>query len=292
MKFIRIAVMLLLAVGLCNCAQKKEAKDSSTRLKQAWHNYQLGEFKKAIVNFNLALEITPATDPLYPDILYGLATTWNLRRPGQDIDLAADYYNKIVEGAPDSNLAGWALLALARMQHLVPVGEDPDYEQVRNAYQKVIQTYPGHAAADEAFLYLQASRVQELEEASALQVVEDVTAFIQTNPDSKFISPCYSILATCYEILGQPEKRLEAELHAYQTAEIDPTNPFQDNSWRYWMLATLAEFGVGDFETARLYYQKLLDEYPQDMRKYAAKQALIRMDKLEDQIRQELKQGS
>ena len=38
--------------------------------------------------------------------------------------------------------------------------------------------------------------------------------------------------------------------------------------------------------------QKLLDDYPQDIRKYAAKQALIRMDNIEEQIRQELKQGS
>jgi len=292
MKFIRMVTALLLAVGLCNCAQKKNDKDAATLLKQGWHSYQLGEFKKAIDSFQVALEITPTTDPLTPDILYGLATTWNLRRPGQDPDLAADYYNQISEKYPDSELAGWALLAIARIQHLVPVGKDPDYEQVRKAYQDVIQNYPNHQAADEAFLYLQASRVQELKEVSALQVIEDVTTFIETTPNSKFISPCYSILSTCYEVLDQPEKRLQAELAAYETAEIDPTNPFQDNSWRYWMLATLAEFGIGDFETARTYYQKLLDDYPQDIRKYAAKQALIRMDNIEEQIRQELKQGS
>lgn len=292
MKIMRTAVALLLAVGLCNCAQEQNEKDSATLLKQGWYSYQLGEFKKAIDHFDLALEITPESDPLYPDVLYGLATTWNLRRPGENPDLAAEYYERLGKNYPDSELSSWALLALARMQHLVPVGKSPEYDQVREAYRKVIQKNPDHQAADEAFLYLQASHVQDLEEASAKQVIMDVSTFIETTPNSKFVSPCYSILATCYEVLDQPKEQLQAELDAYKTAEIDPTNPFQDNSWRYWKLATLAEFGTGNFETARTYYQKLLDEYPQDIRKYAAMQALIRMDDIEEQIRQELKQGS
>ncbi|NCC50606.1 MAG: tetratricopeptide repeat protein [Spartobacteria bacterium] len=292
MKLIPTAMVVLLAVGFCGCAGVKQDKDAATLLKEGWESYQLGEFKLAIRLFEQAREITPENDPLYPDILYGLATTWNLRRPNQDPALAEGYYNRLLELAPESELAAWTMLGLARMKHLVPVGEDPDYEQVRQGYYNVIETYPDHLAADEAFLYLQASYVQDLEKTSAQKVVDQVTKFIEQNPDSKFISPCYSILSTCYEVLDEPEKRLDAELKAHETAEVDPTNPFQDNSWRYWMLATLAEFESGDFDTARLYYQKLLDEYPQDIRVYSVTLALERMDRIEEQIRQELKQGS
>jgi len=82
---------------------------------------------------------------------------------------------------------------------------------------------------------------------------------------------------------------LWAVIEALERKEIDPTNPYSDNAWPYWDIATVAEFEVGDFETARKYYQMLIDGYPTDTRKYPAKQALKRMDKLEAEIQKELK---
>ena len=174
------------------------------------------------------------------------------------------------------------------MLHLVPVGQDPDYDQVRAAYEAVISRYPGHMAAEEAFLYLQSTYVQQMDETSARLVIQQVEDFITTHPESKYRSPAYSILATCYEVLKDGENRLACELKAYETAEIDPKNPFQDNSWRYWLLGTMAEFDAGDFDLARKFYHQLLDEYPQDIRKYGAQQALKRMDRVEAEIRAEL----
>ena len=45
---------------------------------------------------------------------------------------------------------------------------------------------------------------------------------------------------------------------------------------------------LGDFDTARKYYRKLIEEYPTDIRMYGAKQALKRMDEVEGKIRGEM----
>ena len=49
--------------------------------------------------------------------------------------------------------------------------------------------------------------------------------------------------------------------------------------------STVAEFEAGDFEAARTFYRRLIDEYPTDIRKYAAQQALRRMDETERALR-------
>ena len=54
---------------------------------------------------------------------------------------------------------------------------------------------------------------------------------------------------------------------------------------RYWQVATTAEFLAGRLDVARTYYQKLIDEYPLDYRKFGARQALARMDRLEQNLR-------
>ncbi len=66
-------------------------------------------------------------------------------------------------------------------------------------------------------------------------------------------------------------------MRSFETAELDPTNPRQENSYAYWSIATIAEFEVGDFETAREFYRRLMDEYPRDPRRFGAEQALERM---------------
>ena len=103
--------------------------------------------------------------------------------------------------------------------------------------------------------------------------------------ESVFVGTCCSLLANCYTTLDEPEKRLAIEIRALTRMELDPQNPFNDLAWAYWNIATIAEFEVGDFDVAREYYHKLIDEYPTDIRKYGSKLALKRMDDLEARMR-------
>ena len=70
-----------------------------------------------------------------------------------------------------------------------------------------------------------------------------------------------------------------------EARELDPTNPYSDNAALYWEIATIAEFEAGDFAVARKYYKGLVDEYPQDQRRWGARLALERLDAVEAKLR-------
>ena len=280
---------LRVLAGLCllaGCARQAQVTDPDAVLRSGWDHYRLGEFDGAIKDFEGVLAAVPAQEPRRPMALYGLACTWNLRRPGQDPTRAAQHYQQIVDEAPTSDLAAWSLLALARMKHLVPVGDEPNYDEVRQAYQAVIDRFPTHPAAEEAFIYQQATYVAAITPETARHAMTNLETFVRTHLSSGFLSAAYSVMAIASQTLNDPEQRLQCELKAYETAEVDPSNPFIDNAWRYWTIATVAEFEVGDFDTAREFYGRLIKEYPTDIRKYASQQALLRMEATEARLRQ------
>lgn len=280
------AVLLVLYIG-GGCARKQATGNADELVKEGWSNYRLGEFDRAIAQFDSATQVAAADSPAYLQALYGLGTTWNLRRPGNDPDKARQYFEEILKRDPQGELVPWTLLALARMQHLVPVGEDPNYDEVRKAYQEIMDRYPGHLAAKESLIYLNATLLATLQEKEIRQAVAALEKFVAENPTGEFVNPAYSLLAVAYMTLKEPDKRLQAEIKALETTEVDPANPFTEFGWAYWNIAAIAEFEVGDLATARKYYTRLITEYPRDQKVFGAKQALRRMDELEARIKAE-----
>lgn len=277
---------------LCGC-QRRDAPASGAPEKLiglGWDDFRLGEYNRALRRFEAAARSCPAASPERLQALYGMATVWNLRLPlvDQDKELAEEIYRQLIREAPQSDLAAWSQLALARMKHLVRPGLDPDYHQVRRAYRQVIEQYPGRPAAEEAFIYLQSTYVATLQPEPTRRAVAALKKFIREHPDSGFVSAAWSLLAVSYDTLDMQKDRLHAELKALETREVDPTNPFQENAWQYWNIATIAEFEVGDFETARRYYRKLIEEYPTDIRRFGCEKALERMDEIERRLRARL----
>jgi len=277
---ILVVLMLLLAA----CSQTQQVVDPAKLIPAGWEQYRLGEFDRAVNSFQAVLTSPESSEDDQLQALYGLGTTWSLRRPDNDPELAATFFDEAISRAPQHEVAAWSMLANARMKHIVPVGQTPDYEQLRAAYQTVIDAFPGHLAAQEALLYQQSTLIMTLDEEVSRQAIDTLRQFIIDNPDSKFLSAAHSLLANAYQNVDMQQERLNEEILAWKTREIDPTSPFQDQAWRYWLLATLAEFEVGDFDTARKFYGLLLEEYPTDIKKYSAMQALKRMDEIEQQL--------
>jgi len=75
---------------------------------------------------------------------------------------------------------------------------------------------------------------------------------------------------------------LKDRIEALKAKELDPLNPFKNNATDYWFIATLAEFSVGDLETARDYYRRLVEEYPTNVNAFPSKEALKRIDRIEE----------
>ena len=183
-------------------------------------------------------------------------------------------------------LAAWSLLALARMQHLVPVGQEPDYPAVRKAYQAVIDRFPFHLAGEEAFIYQQATLLMSPEDREAAQsALEALRAFVVAHGDSRFLSSAYRLMGVACRTLGLPDDAVASMIKSLETTEVDASNPNQEFSGTYWSIAAMAEFEAGDFATARRYYQRLIDEYPVDQRVHGARDALKRMAAIEADLR-------
>ncbi len=284
--FTWLFVSLTIALGV-GCSRRASLQPPKALLEAGWNQYSMGEYRQAIESFEAAHDASPETDANHLMALYGLATTWNLRMPigDQNKGLAGEYYDRLIELNPAHDLAAWSLFAKARMLHLVPVGQTPDYDAVRAAYAQVYDRYPDHYAGQEAFIYGQASLVQTWAAEPAREAAVNLRAFVERHPESALLSAAHGILAVCYEIEGRPREQLRSLIAELDALIMSPDNPTQENSWRYWRIATLAEFEVGDFDIARQFYGRLLEEYPQDIRRYGAETALTRMRALEDKLR-------
>ena len=277
----------LFAFGLAACKrQAGQTGDAATLIGDGWTAYRLSEFQNATLAFEAARTRAARGSDDWAMATYGLATTWDLRRPGEDPKLATQFYQEILAAAPESPMIPWTELALARQLHLVPVGQEPDYNAVNKAYRHIMETFPGHLAAKEAFLYLQSIQLAQLKPESTRAANAQLSEFV-AREKKEFLSPAWSLLAVGYHTLGDQEQRLAAEKNSFETTEVDPSDPFLEFAWAYWNLATIAEFEVGDFALARRYYNLLLETYPTDIRVYGCKQALARMDALEAKIRAE-----
>lgn len=279
-------MVVLLAGGGVGCARSSAVVGGDPRalLSSGWQNFRLAEYDFALRDFDAAFALSASGSAERLQAQFGLANVWNLRRPGEDVAKARALYRQIIDEAPGHDLAAWSELALARLLHVVPVGQDPDYDKVRAAYRAIIEKYPSHLAGKEATIYLNATLVATLDPALTRQAVSNLTAFIASGT-KEFVQPAWSLLAVSYNTLGMQQERLNAEIKGFENVEIDPANPFNEFAWAYWNIATIAEFEVGDFDLARQYYQRLIGEYPADIRVYPSKQALARMDRVEADLR-------
>jgi len=279
----------------CNRPAAESAQ--AAELDEAWNQYGYGAYDASLRAFkNFAVSV-PTSDPRHTAALFGQATVWNWRRPGEDRVRAGEIYERIRRDFPRSDFAAWSALALARAAWLVPVGQTPDRGKVASLFDNVIANYPGSQAAEEATISLQAMRVESFDTQQAAGARDALQAFVRTDPGSIFLGAAYSVLSEAERVLGNPEARLRAEIAAYKAREHlartiwekNLRGPFLFNDpSALFKIAKIAEFDVGDFPTAQDYYQRFLHDNPTEKRRFFAEESLSRMQRTEDSIRKEL----
>jgi outer membrane protein assembly factor BamD (BamD/ComL family) len=274
---------IALCIALPGCEKPPQA-DTKTLLEQGWEQFRAGEFSAAIAAFEAVAK--NASDPSHrPRALYGLATTWAMRRPGEDLPRAQQLFEQLIREYPTSDLAAWSMLAIARMKHL-SAAPPIDRSDISQSYQRVIDSLPSQPAADEAFLYQQSLAVTSLDPDQTRNALAALRKFIADRPSAPFVAHAWGLVAECCRTLDDAPGQLAARIKGFEAREVDPLNPLSDNSGTYWNIATCAEFDVGDFGTARRFYGLLMQEYPNDQRVYGAELALKRMDDMQRRARE------
>lgn len=279
-----LALLLLLVAGGCRDASPARA---GAQPATGWDWFRSGDFSLAQRAFEADLRQAAAESPARLQAQFGLATTWNLRRPGNNPALATTLYESIIAAAPRGDLAAWSWLALARMKAIQPPGKEAPRAEILQAYEEVISRFPRHAAGREAFLLQQAVRLSDPQPEDPARVLAALEAFVRDDPESPYRSTAWRLIAHCAHWLERPDLRLQALENAWTTSEFDPANPVPDGSLTCWQLATVAQFDAGDFATARRYYHLLIETYPTEQGTFLARQQLRRMDALEAQLRHE-----
>src|SRR4051794_25139924 len=196
-----LAVPLLVCFA-AGCDDAGGRGDSALHLRAGWDYYRSAEYHLSAREFGQALRAAPSNGPDHQQALYGLATTLDLGRPDRDAARATQLYEQIIRESPDGDLAAWSMLALARMKEVIGVGETIDRAAAKSAYQRVIDRYPNHAAAEEALLHQQALVVNTLRPEDARAALPLLVHFIDTHPASPWRSAFYTQIAGCQTILN------------------------------------------------------------------------------------------
>lgn len=282
----RLLFSFILALVVVSGCGKPSGPVQSEAIPEAWEKYRMAEFDRAIRMFN-TIRFSADSEDLRVQALYGEACCWNHRRDKRDPAKAQLLYQQILEEAPKHELAPWSALDLVRVRASGPLETRPGPGLVAEEYLSVSRKYPKSPAGDEAFLHGQTVRLPEADETETGKILEEVRSYIDTHSQSPFLSPLYRLAAQCCEQLGRQRERLEYLIRASETRETVKGLELIDRTTDYWQIAYVAQFELGDFALARTYYSRLIEEYPQDVRVFAARKSLAAMTAMEEDIRRE-----
>ena len=292
----RIAVLGALALGfallLVSCKAAVDQSEPAELIEKGWQKFRLDEQGSAAHFFTSALAKladarskspeTPTEKRLHIQATYGLGMVWSLGRHGEDSAKARGLFAEVIALEPKGEMAPWAALAIVRDEHLPVKSTDPiDRTALREKYQKVLTGYPGTPAAEEAFAFRQSLFLQTLTTEDARTSLAEMTAYLKDHPDTRCQSALYGLISQANRTLHDNPAALAASIKALETKEVDPSNPNMNNIVEYYSIGLTAEYDVGDFATARVYFNKFLDEYPTDQRAFNVRRELERMKMIE-----------
>lgn len=274
---LRIVALACLA-GLAGCQPpQKEAQSVEQELRRAWQGFRSGEFTDAIQRFESVRAKEDPNSRNYLIATYGLATTWSLRRPGEDPILAKALYEEVLNNKNAGDLAMWVTLDLGEQAATVTVNEEAGKKEAMRLFSKVITAAPDTPAGAEALVQREVVRVASGKPEAAAEAVKNLEGYLAENPGTPYITAIQFLNAQAYRMLNQPDKELAALISALDHWDRDPRSPRDDRSRFYWQVAILSEFRAGRPDIARQYYERLIKEFPRDNRIFYARKALDRL---------------
>jgi tetratricopeptide (TPR) repeat protein len=278
-------ICALLVFVFHGCSHKQTATPEE-QIREGWKQYRLSEFNEALSIFESVEASQPRGSQPYLQSLYGQASCWNHRRDGRDIAKAISHYREVITQAADDPLAAWCALDIVRTEHLAPADQPIDYPKLIRDYADVYARYPQTPAGEEAFLHKSNLSVPLADAEKAQTLLAEIQEFLASHPATPFLPQFYDMMAEYCHKLNDEDRRLDYLVKAVEARPVDPASPLDDRSTAYWKIAYAAEFDAGNFSLAREYYQRLISEYPKDIRIFGARKALERMDAIESALRE------
>jgi len=169
----------------------------------------------------------------------------------------------VISSARRKEEFGTQALLQARM-----IAEQGNLPLAATEFQKVIDTYRGSGAAQEAVIGL--NQVRLINGQSDLAAV-DLRQFLQSNPDPKYAAPAHGLLGSALENAGLPG---DAAAAFRQASDIAPLGYLKAE---YLLNAARAYLAAGQPAEAEKAYQTILDSFPETV---SATEAQVRLSEL------------
>jgi TolA-binding protein len=276
-----LSILVLAAGVLSGCGKVESSGSPEELLREGWTHFRLQEFDAAEKAFRAALGKLPE-GTMRLQAMYGLGMVASIGRAGGQSAAARGWFEQVARSDPTGDWGGWAALAIVRDRH---VYGRADAAVLQAEYADVIAKFPSRPAAEEAFVYRCSLLVQTFEPTDAREAVREIAAWLQQHPGGKLNTALHALSSRAHETLGEYPAALAAAIASLQAKEVDPQNPHQNNILEYYRIGMMAQYDVGDFATARKYYQKFLKEYPRDQRAFNVSLMLRQLDLNETEIR-------
>jgi hypothetical protein len=153
-----------------------------------------------------------------------------------------------------------------------------ELEAVRDSYKHVSADFPNTDAADEAAMYVGASYIEEVEQASIDKGIAFLNDWLKSHANSPYAQHAYTLISNGYEIEARDDPAKWAPmLDALLSSVKRNTDPDANLSGAYYRIARVAEVKTKQFDIAKEYYLKLKKAYPTDSRIFYCNRALIAM---------------
>ncbi len=284
--------VVVLAQGVISCGRTEVSGSPEELIQEGWRSYRLVEYAEARRNFAGVLRELDGLKKqgaahgeerkLRLNALYGLGLVECFERKNSVMGEPEQYMDQVVALHPGSNEAGWAELALVRNRHIPATSSDKiDVAALKKSYGELVTKYPGKTAGEEAFVYLQTLYVQTLTQEDARTAVEAIGGYLAEHPQTRLRSALCGLRSTAHVTLAEYRAALDMAIEAVESKEVDPGNPALNNIVEYYRIGMMAECDVGDFVTARKYFQLFLSKYPTDQRAFSVRRELERMEEIE-----------
>ncbi len=275
-------------VVICGCSSGgSDADTSAAAIESGWNYFSASEYSLALADFVRAEALAGDDAAALQEAKFAQGLIWHVRtRPENDPKKARAAYDAAIAINPGSDFAAWSALWKARIASEVEAGEYPPAEGRLAAYQEVVDKYAGHPAGEEAFLCVEAIKLEDDTPETAIKVRDEIIAFLAdpAHENSGWRQTAYGILGNCDDILDDLDGAYEHTLKWWESRYVNPKDPKADPALIDWTLALAAEFDIGDFEAARRHYNAFIERYPTHQRVFLAKLELERLDKLEREL--------
>jgi len=180
------------------------------------------------------------------------------------VALALIVWFVVLSGARKQEFASRAL------QNARNVAESGNLAQAAAELQRVVTTYSGTDAAQEAVLTLNQVRMTNGQSALAIAGLQD---FIKSKPDQKYLPPAYGLLGSAFENTNQPDSAAAAYTGAAKSASLEYLKA------QYQLEAARAYRNAGKADQAVAAYRTIINDLGDNPFKTEAKVRLAELTK-------------